>query len=174
MPWMIMEGRLFSAPLNIGTLTLLPCCYKAKVNAVEGNGWGSSRKTPLHFAWNVDMMRLLVDNGADMTMKDVNGQTPLHVAAERARIEKATFLLECGADIEAEDRDGNTPLPVAIRNVDTNSYRRDEDGEQGMVRLLLQNGAKVNVVDPDFSREPVQRPFSDTDTVSGRERESVC
>jgi ankyrin repeat protein len=131
---------------RIGIATLL-LQNKANVNAVQGNGWGSSRKTPLHYAWNIDMMRLLVNNGADLTLKDASGQTPLYVAAERARIEKATFLLECGADIEAEDNYGSTPLFAAIHNVDTYSYQRNKNDEQEMVRLLLQNGANVDVDD---------------------------
>jgi ankyrin repeat protein len=130
--------------IDIATLLLQ---NKANVNAVDGDGWGRFRKTPLHYAGNVNMMRLLVNNGADLTLKDANGQTPLHVAAEKARIERATFLLECGADVEAKDRNGSTPLHLATHRVDTYSYRRDEDDAQEMVRLLLQNGANVDAAD---------------------------
>lgn len=51
-------------------------------------------KTALHHAQGVGMVRLLVGEGADTVIKDLNGRTKLHLALEEGDAETATFLLD--------------------------------------------------------------------------------
>ena len=53
--------------------------------------------------------RLLIENGADVNMKDGKGSTPLHSAAVFGRAGVAKLLLENGADFQARNDDGATP-----------------------------------------------------------------
>ena len=53
--------------------------------------------------------RLLIENGADVNMKDDNDGTPLHGAAIFGRAGVAKLLLENGADLQARSDDGATP-----------------------------------------------------------------
>ena len=53
--------------------------------------------------------RLLIENGADVNMKDDKGSTPLHGAAVFGRADVAKLLLENGATLQVRNDDGATP-----------------------------------------------------------------
>ena len=53
--------------------------------------------------------RLLIENGADVDIKDDNGSTPLHSAATFGRTDVAKLLVESGASLQVRNDDGTTP-----------------------------------------------------------------
>lgn len=59
---------------------------------------------------SADIVRLLLEKGADPCREDGCGCTALHAAAHTGRYENAILLLEAGADPCARDGDGYTPL----------------------------------------------------------------
>ena len=73
------------------------------------------------------MIRLLLDNGADVQAQEKNRSTPLHDTAWNGNVDVARLLLEKGADVRAQQTNGQTPLHRAARN-----------GNADMVRLMLQ------------------------------------
>lgn len=66
-------------------------------------------------------------------IKDTEGQTALHKAVRKNRIEAAALLLERGACIEARDNQHRTPALVAA-----------EHGRIRMLSFLLDRGASKN------------------------------
>lgn len=58
---------------------------------------------------NVELVRLLLDAGADPDLKG-NGMTPLGLAALKGQARIAHMLLRAGADPDLKGSDGNTPL----------------------------------------------------------------
>ena len=62
---------------------------------------------------HLDICRLLIDKGAQVNAKDINGWTPLHLASWEGRIEIVRLLCDHVADIEARDEDGMRPLHLA-------------------------------------------------------------
>ena len=68
----------------------------------------------LPLAWSVlhgqtEAARLLIENGADVNMKDDKGSTPLHGAAVFGRADVAKLLIENGATLQVRNDDGATP-----------------------------------------------------------------
>jgi len=73
-------------------------------------------RTPLHDAveWNkVDMVKLLIRNGARLDVQDAYGLTPLHLAARMGSTGLADILLKAGAPVNARSTNGETPLMAA-------------------------------------------------------------
>jgi len=73
--------------------------------------------TPLHSAtqWGrEEIVKLLLDNGAEVNTENQRGQTALHYACVFRNKEIAEMLLDAGADANAKDNDGHTPLGLAL------------------------------------------------------------
>ena len=82
------------------------------INSQTGK-WGN---TPLHEAafWgNVEVVRLLISEEADVDAKDYYGCTPLHDAVDYGNLEILELLLEKNTNVNAMNEDGATPLDLA-------------------------------------------------------------
>ena len=91
--------------------------------------------TPLHVAaesGRCDIVRWLLDRGADVNAPEKNLRTPLHLAAEQGMLAVAHLLLERDAEVDARDDMERTPLHFA-----------SQQGHLGLVSLLLEHHADV-------------------------------
>ena len=96
--------------------------------------------TPLHLAaWqgHVDIVRLLLDRGADVNARGDGGRTPLHYAAYWGHLDVVELLIEEGADVTLTTEFGHTPLVTA-------AYSREAEGIDAAERLL-QHGARLDL-----------------------------
>lgn len=74
--------------------------------------------TALHIACsyeqeNADLIHLLCKNGADVNLKDSNGNSPLHLAARAGSFEKCKTLLYYKCPINAKNNDEKTAMNIA-------------------------------------------------------------
>ncbi len=78
-------------------------------------GWrDQDGSTLLHLAAReTEKTDFLCSIGADVTIRDVEGRTPLHMAAIAGSISTALIHIRKGADINAKDDSGKTPLDYA-------------------------------------------------------------
>ncbi|XP_060082671.1 poly [ADP-ribose] polymerase tankyrase-1-like [Ylistrum balloti] len=107
---------------------------KADINAL--NVW---RRTPLMKAivnFKFAAADYLIREGADVSISDENGTTPLHVAASYGNLELVRNLLENRANKNAQDQRGRTPMYFAILGC-----------HEEVTEYLIQHGSEVNLYD---------------------------
>jgi GNAT superfamily N-acetyltransferase len=95
-------------------------------------------ETPLIWAVSEgyhDVAVTLIEAGADLDAKNVDGNTPLIRAACEGRTELASVLVKVGADLDAQNEDGYSALILAKRR-----------GHLEIVDLLLAAGADRTLV----------------------------
>jgi uncharacterized protein len=105
----------------------------ADVNARTTTGRTALMRLGLRGERRPELVRLLLDHGADVSLTDRMRMTPLHHAAQRAGPATIRLLLDAGADPNPGDRRNRTPLWYAIR-------RRSVE----LMTLLLERGADPN------------------------------
>jgi len=103
---------------------------------VNDGGESQGNWTPLQGAvirGNAQIVKILLDRGANLNVRDKYGHTPLHDAAFGGHADVAGLLLEKGADVNAKNRMGCTPL-----------HRAADRGELEVAQVLLAKGADPN------------------------------
>ena len=91
---------------------------------------------------SVARVRELIEQGADVNVRNHKGQTALHCAAKAGFVDIVTLLLEHGADVDPLDGNGETPLATALR-----STVKDKAKLRAVVRLLASAGADCDRAD---------------------------
>ena len=94
-------------------------------------------KTPLLITalstqnYKYQIVKLLLDAGVDIDVRDGWGDTPLTKACEKGYTDAVKLLIEYGADVNYADKKGKKPLYYAI-----NSSKKNE-----IIKLLVDEGA---------------------------------
>lgn len=65
---------------------------------------------------NLELLKELLDEGANINIISQNGYTPLHRASQNGHTAVVEFLLSKGADAGVESNDRETPLTLAVKN----------------------------------------------------------
>jgi ankyrin repeat protein len=112
---------------------------KILVQYVSENCTGddTSRRTPLILATqleHVEVLRVLLEGGANTEGANVDQRTALHSAAWLGYLDVCRLLLDWGANVDPVDKGKNTPLHDAAWM-----------GHLSVVKLLVERGADVRV-----------------------------
>lgn len=83
---------------------------------------------------DLDTVRLMLEQGVDVNLRDRNGNTPLFLASRWGHFQVAQFLVQCGADVNIKCAKGSTPLWAAANKKAIE-----------IIHLLLENGAEMNL-----------------------------
>jgi len=97
------------------------------------NARRNNGETPLHHAATKEVAELLIANSANKNAKDDSGETHLHHAAKYGRKEVVELLIAKGADVNAKRNNGQTPL-----------HRAAGGGHKEVAELLIAKGADLN------------------------------
>ncbi|CAH1401021.1 unnamed protein product [Nezara viridula] len=133
------------------------------------------RYSPLHYACendHVEVVKLLLDSGANKSSADINGTTPLHIACRKGLLPIAELLLsDPPAAVNQSDHSGYTALHLAAMNgsleiakllltldadkeaktIDfkTPLHLASREGHEAIVHILLKKGAEKDAADID-------------------------
>ena len=86
----------------------------------------------------INMMKLLIDNKANINYTDENGFNPLNIAIETGNMELTKFLITNGANVDSLMRDGVSLIGYAIAQ-----------NNMDLLQILIENGANVNNTNGD-------------------------
>lgn len=134
-----------------------------------------SGTTPLMVISNLDVVKTLIEHGADVNEVDNNGKTVLMWAAGSESPSLFLYLLRQSTNIHAKDHEGETALTHAVNNgdvkitlillgagADVNSQNKDGrtalhhavmNGSRKLVKILMGAGADPKIKDRK-GREP--------------------
>ena len=102
----------------------------------------------------LDTLVKLLQRGSNVDAVDVDGRTPLHIAAQSGLADAVNVLIQMNASVEVKDKNGKTPLEVAFENAPVESkqvtsfqatkiedLRKYLHGHEMVIFLLLSHGA---------------------------------
>ncbi|OPZ84242.1 MAG: Ankyrin repeats (3 copies) [bacterium ADurb.Bin429] len=92
----------------------------------------------------LDLVRELLQHGANPNQRDRLERTPLLLASEAGSLEVASALLAAGADVNRADQWGRTPLHEAAA-----------EGQVELVRMLIDHGAALAVQEDVLCMTPL-------------------
>lgn len=127
-PTSLLKSRMAGAALAamLGCLAALPAPAAAAAPAGEPEIVRAARSGDLA------LLRAVLGNGADPSLRGSRGDTALHVAAYRGDAAAVEALLDSGAKPDALNDEGATPLLYGA-------------GSERIVRALLDHGANPNI-----------------------------
>lgn len=121
--------------------TLESSTYESEINSLE------SRETLLYIAagnGDLDIVELLIDEGADVNVGNNHNSTPLHIAVWCKNPAVVALLLEKKANPNARNNNNYTPLHNAVKEYDQEAESVSHLSE--IIRLLLSKGANATIV----------------------------
>jgi ankyrin repeat protein len=86
----------------------------APINFASRNGLKAAPIQSATAAGHEKIVQRLLELGADPNVREGNGYTPLHAAAQNKDVDMIRLLLYGGADLTLKGNDGKTPLDIAL------------------------------------------------------------
>lgn len=183
------EARLsqFCFAAQEGDVVLLTRMLNRK-DIVDVNQQSPKKKeTALHYACRsgkLDIIKFLVDKGADVNIKDIRGKHSLHLAASSGHLECVKYLVDNHAEMDIIDKynrsclhwasvnkhfdvvihllEKGAPVTYSISNHWQPLHEAVKGGDVRIAEALITKGAPVNPppIDNSMQRLPTRLPFT--------------
>ena len=105
----------------------------------------SNGQIALHYASthnHLQIIKMLIDNNANINLKDKIGMTPLHLTSLGGHKEATKLIIDSGALLNLVNIYGETPLDVTVKNFEIDSQNVKLNKKQ-IAELLRKNGGKT-------------------------------
>jgi len=145
--WFVVGLYAFVVVHSLGKTKMTELHFAAQNNDVDvakrfiAKGWDVNSKdlnmeTPLTYAAGSsgEMIRLLLEKGADVNAQNLKGNTALHIATRQGKTDMTHLLITSGAKVNLANKDGETPL-----------YHAALSGQAEAIRLLLDQHADIKL-----------------------------
>jgi Ankyrin repeats (3 copies)/Ankyrin repeats (many copies) len=151
------------------TLHLAAAGYRVEIvrlllaAGADPNAAKNRRKSgPLHYAadgfvtgpaWDakkqIETIRCLLQQGADIHLQDMNGATPLHRAVRTRCAAAVRFLLQAGSDPMQGNKSGSTPFHLAVQNTGRGGSGAPVavSAQREIIKEFLSSGVSPNLKD---------------------------
>ena len=100
------------------------------------------QESVLHLASSLELVSLLVEQGADIHARDIYEHTPLHYAAKKGQTDTVNYLLDHGADVNARASSGIAqtypPLWSALKG-----------GHAATAKILIERGTNFQYTEEE-------------------------
>jgi len=149
---LIRSGANVNLPYGEGETPLHAVVSGAHIDVAVKEGtrniWGSFLKTKTpELQFDTSIVKLLLDNGANVNARDEDGETPLQAAARSGPfignrgVEIVRLLIDRGSDINSKDNKGQTALQKCL-DLKNPEFKPNQATLQEILRLLQQRGAR--------------------------------
>ena len=130
-----MKEKLFIKSIKNQNLKVIKLMAERKVVCINQIFFGYDKENALHIAIekNMEMVKILVENGININKKDRHGWSPFLRAVGGENFEIVKYLVDNGADVNDSDSYRRSALMYAC------SGRNFE-----IIKYLVENGANVN------------------------------
>ncbi len=103
---------------------------------------GTVLQVAINYSQSNEMVKLIIENGAKLSIKDSQGNTELHLAALKGNTEQAKILIGHGIDLNAKNNFNRTALYYAAKH-----------GHRGVAELLIAAGAdKSTILETNYGK----------------------
>ncbi|HEV8487762.1 MAG TPA: ankyrin repeat domain-containing protein [Blastocatellia bacterium] len=120
------------------------------VSVLLAGGANPKGNTAVILATRLDVLKLLLDHGADVNIGRLGGHTALAAATGTGDVARLKLLLERGADVNAKDYNGRTVLMMAVEAAIFSRTQHNEESVRQLmdiVQMFLMSKADVNAKD---------------------------
>ena len=98
--------------------------------------------TPLHYAaefGHIKVTKFLIEKGANIEVKNEDGNTPLHEAVDGGHFEVVKYLIEKGAQLDAKNNTNDTPCDMVLIH-----------DRPGLLKCFVENGIQFQIDNCNF------------------------
>lgn len=163
-----MLGANVNAEINVSGVNALHACAMSGTRdginyllslGLPVDGQTQNKRSALHLCVEngPEVAEALLEAGANVTLADETGMTPLHLAAQKSALEVANLFLENkDCNVNAQSPSGLTPLHVACimgdadmvsallsKGADTGINMQDQNGETAAFMAVQRNCPKI-------------------------------